>query len=182
MSAALKPGMRVQWVDEPLEGIIAGISEGEIRIRTSDGMELTATSGEVIPIPDPIYFPVPPSAASHKAPVRKKGPSAGISRKDKGPPPLEVDLHMEKLLTPGQRRDAMEILDFQVDTARRQLEFALRKRIQRLVFIHGEGRGILREELHTLLRRYPGIRFEDGDPRRYGAGATAVYIPQELFV
>ena len=74
-----------------------------------------------------------------------------------------------------------EILDLQVETARRQLEFALRKRIQRLVFIHGVGEGVLREELHTLFRRFEGLRYEDADYAAYGYGATEVYIPQESF-
>ena len=76
----------------------------------------------------------------------------------------------------------MEILDRQLDTARGQLEFAMRKRIQRVVFIHGVGQGVLKAELRTLFRRYEGVRYGDADYRKYGQGATEVYIPQSSFL
>jgi dsDNA-specific endonuclease/ATPase MutS2 len=74
-----------------------------------------------------------------------------------------------------------DILNYQMDTARRQLEFAMRKRIQRVVFVHGVGEGVLREELRTLFRRYEDLRVGDADYRKYGMGATEVYIPQINF-
>ena len=55
----------------------------------------------------------------------------------------------------------------------------MRKRLQQVVFIHGVGEGVLKAELHTLLRRYDGIRFSDADYREYGQGATQVWITQE---
>ncbi len=94
---------------------------------------------------------------------------------------MEVDLHIEKLEPDPSGLSPYEMLDRQLNAARGQLEFALRKRIQRLVFIHGVGEGVLKEELHTLLRRYDGVRFSEADYRTYGQGATEVFIPQELF-
>ena len=91
---------------------------------------------------------------------------------------MEVDLHIEKLVPDLRGMSAYDILDHQLDVARGQLEFALRKRIQRIVFIHGVGEGVLKAELHTLIRRYEGLRARDADYRTYGMGATEVYIPQ----
>jgi hypothetical protein len=90
-------------------------------------------------------------------------------------------LHIEKLLPDTRGMTTFDILNYQMDAARGQLEFAMRKRIQRIVFIHGVGEGILKEELRTLFRRYEGLKVRDADYRKYGMGATEVYIPQSNF-
>ena len=70
------------------------------------------------------------------------------------------------------------MLTLQLETARRQLEFAIRKRIQKVVFIHGVGEGVLRTELEYLFGRYDNITFYDANYQKYGIGATEVYIFQ----
>jgi dsDNA-specific endonuclease/ATPase MutS2 len=74
--------------------------------------------------------------------------------------------------------DNFEILTLQVETAKRQLEFAISKRIQKIVFIHGVGEGVLRSELEYLFNRYENLKFYDADYQKYGRGATEVYIFQ----
>ncbi|GAL71031.1 putative DNA mismatch repair protein [Jejuia pallidilutea] len=71
-----------------------------------------------------------------------------------------------------------DMLNLQLQTAQRQLEFAIKKRIQRIVFIHGVGEGVLREELETLFRRYDNLKYYDANYQKYGLGATEVYIYQ----
>jgi len=65
-----------------------------------------------------------------------------------------------------------------VETAKRQLEFAMKKRIQKVVFIHGVGEGVLKAELESLFNRYENLKFYDADYQKYGLGATEVYIFQ----
>ena len=71
-----------------------------------------------------------------------------------------------------------DMLNLQLDTARRQLEFAIKKRIPKIVFIHGVGEGVLRQELETLISRYNNVQFYDADYKTYGLGATEVKIFQ----
>ena len=73
-----------------------------------------------------------------------------------------------------------EILNLQLDIAKRQLEFAIKKRISIVVFIHGVGKGVLRQELETLLRRYDNVTFYDADYKTYGLGATEVRLFQNV--
>ena len=70
------------------------------------------------------------------------------------------------------------MLTIQIDTAKRQLDFAIRKKIQRVVFIHGVGDGVLRAEMEYLFRRYDNVKYYDADLQKYGRGATEVYIYQ----
>ena len=70
------------------------------------------------------------------------------------------------------------MLTIQLDAAKRQLDFAISKRIQKVVFIHGVGEGVLRTELEFLFNRYDNVKFYDADYQKYGRGATEVYIFQ----
>ena len=72
------------------------------------------------------------------------------------------------------------MLTIQIDTAKRQLDFAIRKKIQRIVFIHGVGDGVLRAEMEYLFRRYDNVKYYDADLQKYGRGATEVYIYQNI--
>ena len=71
-----------------------------------------------------------------------------------------------------------DILTLQSETAKRHLEFAIRNRIPKIVFIHGVGEGILKSELDFLLGRYDNVVFQDGNYQKYGLGATEVFIKQ----
>ena len=73
-----------------------------------------------------------------------------------------------------------DMLTLQLDTAKRQLDFAIRKRIQKVVFIHGVGEGVLKLELEYLFSRYDNVKFYDADYQKYGLGATEVYIYQNV--
>jgi dsDNA-specific endonuclease/ATPase MutS2 len=66
----------------------------------------------------------------------------------------------------------------QSETAKRHLEFAIRNRIPKIVFIHGVGEGVLKAELDFLFGRYDTISFQDANYQKYGLGATEVYIKQ----
>ena len=71
-----------------------------------------------------------------------------------------------------------DILALQTETAVRHVEFAIKNRIPKIVFIHGVGEGILKAELDFMLGRYDNLSFRDANYQKYGLGATEVYIRQ----
>ncbi|WP_445381725.1 Smr/MutS family protein [Robiginitalea sp. IMCC43444] len=180
----IKKGDRVQLLDEDLGGRVLEVSpDGQVRIETPEGFELELPANEVVLLPEKPDLPTGTEQAAFlektaKDRTERKKRNTGGSRKSI--PVLEVDLHLEKLLPRGKQLSEYEALDFQLDTAEQQLAFAMRKRIQRVVFIHGLGEGVLKAELHTRLRRYEGLTIKEADYRNYGSGATEVYIPQRL--
>jgi len=91
---------------------------------------------------------------------------------------LEVDLHIEKLVPNKKGMSNYDILTLQTETAKRQIDFAIKNRMPKVVLIHGVGEGILKAELDFLLGRYDNISFQDANYRKYGLGATEVYIKQ----
>jgi dsDNA-specific endonuclease/ATPase MutS2 len=58
------------------------------------------------------------------------------------------------------------------------LDFAIAKRISKIVFIHGVGEGVLKSELDFMFGRYENIDFRDGNYQKYGLGATEIFIRQ----
>jgi hypothetical protein len=93
-------------------------------------------------------------------------------------PGHEVDLHIEKLLDrdPGTMSNS-EILKRQLEVFQDSLERALAANMHEIVFIHGAGNGVLRQEIHKLLSRNKLIRFyEDARKEKFGYGATLVRL------
>jgi len=101
-----------------------------------------------------------------------------VKPKERFAPKMEVDLHIHQLTASTKGMTNFEMLNLQLDTAKRQLEFAMKKRIQKVVFIHGVGEGVLKEELKYLFNRYDNIKHYDAEYQKYGLGATEVYIFQ----
>ena len=178
-----RAGDRVQMIDELTGGVVLDVEGQILRLRTEDGFEIEVPVTEVVHLPESGELPLdlPAFSASIKEEEGPRHRRARGSRKERQNPPMVVDLHIEKLLTNTRGMTTFDILNYQMDTARSQLEFALRKRIQRVVFIHGVGEGVLKEELRTLFRRYEDLRVGDADYRKFGMGATEVYIPQSNF-
>lgn len=106
-----------------------------------------------------------------KAATTRHEPSANRNE------PLEIDLHAEELLETTAGMGAREIKDYQLQTVRRTMNEHLRDKGRKLVFIHGNGEGVLRKAVTDLLRReFPGCPCQDASFQQYGFGATMVTI------
>lgn len=176
-----KIGEAVQALDDDFEGVIVSVEGEDIGVEDGDGFVSYFRESELIPaitsdIKRELSY-VPNSVLSEKEEVKRKAPSI-LPKKQRSAPPMEVDLHIHKLVDRQGGMSNYEMLNLQLETASRQVEFAIKKRIPKLVFIHGVGEGVLREELYTLLRRYDNLKFYDADFQKYGVGATEVYIYQ----
>ncbi|MGY6649992.1 Smr/MutS family protein [Wenyingzhuangia sp. IMCC45574] len=99
--------------------------------------------------------------------------SSKKSKQEKYGVVMEVDLHIEKLVKSISGMQNADILNKQLDTAKHKVEFAIKNRIPKIVFIHGVGEGVLREELYRMFNRY-SLRYEDASYQKYGLGATEV--------
>lgn len=177
----MKVGDNVQAIDDDFEGVITVINGSDVGVADTDGFVITYHLKELIKKVDKhthrSFLNVPDSVILEKENSPKK-PLTKISSKERNAPTMEVDLHIHKLVERGGRFSNYEILNLQLDHAKRQLDFAIKKRLPKMVFIHGVGEGVLREELYTLFRRYNNIKFYDANFQKYGVGATEVYIYQ----
>ncbi len=179
----LTKGDKVSVLDDAIDGVVLDVKNNQISIETTDGFVMTYNVNELIKtnntsdlnngirsfnsnqikndkeIPKPRSF-VKEKKSKHEIPVP------------------EFDLHIEKLVKNFRGMSNFDILTLQSETAKRHIEFAIRNRIPKIVFIHGVGEGVLKAELDFLLGRYENIVFQDANYQKYGLGATEIYFKQ----
>ena len=178
-------GDKVSVLDEAINGIVTSIKNREISIETTDGFTMTFFVNELIKVNDTsILSKNIGSFNLSKIKNEKEEPkprSFEKVKKNKNEiPDPEFDLHIEKLVQNFRGMSNFEMLTLQTETAKRQLEFAIRNRIPKIVFIHGVGEGILKAELDFLFGRYDQIFFQEANYQKYGQGATEVFIKQNV--
>ncbi len=173
-----KIGDRVEVLDEPIHGKVIEIDGDEITLETDDGFPMHFTTKQLVISGNDIKvsnYEAHLMKEHKEIPKRKK--AKATKPKERNTPKMEVDLHIHQLTPSTKGMTNFDMLNLQLETAKRQLEFAIRKRIQRVVFIHGVGEGVLKEELKYLFKKYP-LDFYDADYQKYGLGATEVDIYQ----
>ncbi|TYB79831.1 Smr/MutS family protein [Bizionia myxarmorum] len=175
-----KIGDTVAVLDDNLSGIVSKVKDHIITIETPDGFELDFEAHELV-----VTKPMKIDLSGAEAMIRekeqpKRRATTTKKTKERFLPTMEVDLHIHHLTTNSKRMSNHDMLTLQLDTARGQLDFAIRKRIQKIVFIHGVGEGVLKTELEYLFGRYNNVKYYDADYQKYGVGATEVYIFQNV--
>lgn len=90
---------------------------------------------------------------------------------------IEVDLHAHALLDSTSGLSNTEIKDYQMKIFRDTMEQYRRDHGRRIVFIHGNGDGVLRKAILTELKySYKTCRHQDASFQQHGFGATMVTI------
>lgn len=176
-------GDRVSVLDEAINGVVISVKNTEVSIETEDGFLMTFFVNEL----------VKENNSSNLMNSIKSFSFQSISKEKEIPKPRtfvkerknkqdfsapEFDLHIEKLVPNHRGMSNYDILTLQSETAKRHIDFAIRNRIPKIVFIHGVGEGVLKAELDFLLGRYDNIDFHDANYQKYGSGATEVFIKQ----
>lgn len=189
-------GDEVSFLNEPVGGKITGFTGKSIAIvLTDDGIEipypleqLVAKSKQNEKHPDSYREEVLPEIKPEEfINELKKIPVAKIiSEKEKQQPKKiskarieleeEVDLHIENLLPSHRGMSNSEIIQVQLNHFTKALDNALSSNCYKIIFIHGVGKGRLKEEIHAILKTYSGITFRSASYEKYGWGATEVLI------
>ena len=182
----IRVGDTVETIDDAIKGTVIKVKDDTIIIEDSDGFEFEFSTTELIKLNTDESINL--SSLSNKSieEIRrekegsKKRIPSSTNTKKRHRPTFVVDLHIHQLTDSTIGMTNFDMLNKQLDTARGQLEFAIKQRMPKMVFIHGVGEGVLRQELYTVLRRYNNVTFYDADYKEYGLGATEVKIFQNV--
>ena len=181
-----KIGDTVLVLDEDMQGKIKKIVGTTVTIETSDGFLLEFESNELVKkashvnIKKELFSHDSLNEALYEKDASVKRKQLQSKVKERFEPTMEVDLHINQLTNSSKGMSNHDMLTLQLNTAKRQLEFAISKRIQKVFFIHGVGEGVLKIELEYLFGRYTNVKFYDANYQKYGVGATEVYIFQNV--
>ena len=173
-------GDYVRPIDDDFEGVVVRISiTGILSVEIEDGLIMEYRPQQLVKadkgMEDKLIHSVFKAkklikADDYQQPIKAKK----TNRKESGT--WEIDLHVHEItdetdfLTPG------ELLQIQLDFFEKKLQEALKRKVRRVIFIHGRGKGKLRDEIRVILSRYPNCEFYDGNYLKYGQGATEVII------
>ncbi len=123
---------------------------------------------------DALLTPASKPAVSPARPADRGIPSARATDRNAI---IEVDLHAAELLDSTSGMEPRDILMCQIRAFHETMKAHAKERGRRIVFIHGKGEGVLRQEvLKELKRYYPRCTHQDASFREYGFGATMVTI------
>ena len=182
MDQKINIGDKVSVLDDPITGIVIAVDDTQISIESDDGFVIQYNENELVV--EKGHISLVPSLEEISANVNLKENHSKKSKKNvktsrkKEIPAMEVDLHIHQLVKSTKGMSNYDMVTLQLETARRQLQFAMSKKIPRVIFIHGVGQGVLKEELRFEFSKYAEIKVSDADYRKYGLGAMEIYIYQ----
>ncbi len=169
-----KIGDHVVVISDTLTGIVVKIELLMITIECEDGFEYTYKANELLINKDwetLIKHPV-----VQNPDIKDLEPKSQFKVK-KGNFIKEVDLHLHELVDSEIGMSNYDKLSLQIKVAKKELEKAISKKHPKIVFIHGRGAGVLKNELQNLFSKY-NVDFHDASFTEYGQGATEVIIYQ----
>lgn len=182
----IKPGDRVVFLNESGGGVVLRVNAEVAVVEDENGFELPYPLSELIPEnrdAGNLY---------HKADIRpfadkdlpvSKVKSSKVQQQEElafeakiEGDFMEIDLHIHELIQASRHLSNSEMIAIQMDHFYRAMEVAVAKKLRKVVFIHGVGKGVLRTEIRRELGCYPNCRFYDASYTEYGYGATEVIL------
>ena len=180
-----KVGDKIAVIDDVIKGKVTAVHPNKIVVEDEDGFSYEYLPKELVIITenqkelskfsdiDNEYL----SEKINESFSRKHAPNFKTNVKPDKLLPMEVDLHINQLVASTKGMDNYDMLTLQLETAKHKLEFAIKNRIPKIVFIHGMGAGVLKTELEFLFKKY-NVYWNDASFQKYGLGATEVVIYQ----
>ena len=175
----LKVGDYIQVIDDTLEGVITKVVANQIWIKDKDDFVYQYHYNQIVKISQPLDI----NTTEIKQVIDQENTGIGKINKFKSSKTQqipEVDLHIHELIASTKNMTDFQMLQLQLETAEKRLVKAIENKEKRLVFIHGIGKGRLKNELTILFHRYRQVEFYDADFQKYGFGATEVYIFENI--
>ena len=194
---SFQTGQLVKFLNDVGSATVVRVEGSTVVVEDEDGFERSVTAAELMVAPDPEvearqYGDTIPDVAQLLAQevgekrmrelqkdfeVRYQHAQAtNMARRDAH---MEVDLHIHELVDDQRGLPDRAKLAIQMDHFDRMMDIAKREKLRRIVFIHGVGQGVLRHQIRTTLEQHhPDCSYREGDPRKYGSGATEVWLGQ----
>ncbi|MEJ6588508.1 MAG: Smr/MutS family protein [Crocinitomicaceae bacterium] len=88
----------------------------------------------------------------------------------------EIDLHLESFELINDSNSAHKNFLLQINTFKRFINNNLKKKVSRVLVIHGVGNGKLKSEIKSCLQGRPGYEMNDANFSQRGVGASYIDI------
>jgi len=163
-------GDKVLFKNENLKGEVVKINSNfKLIVLSSDGFELNVAVKDLVKIEKGTDKAISYGEYTYTKDVDRI--TSKSKKRQKGQSVLKVDLHIELLTSNYHYLDNFEIVQMQLNECHKKIQQTINSNISKLIIVHGIGTGVLRSEVHKLLRNY-NLRFYLSKD----AGATEVMI------
>lgn len=167
----LKSGVKLYYINEPgCLSFIKDLGNKEVLVSDEFGMEYRVPKSDLMLADGTrlgqvnIELTEPSSQSEFPTHVSVQGAS------------VILDLHMEHMLSATEARRVTHPLDFQIKELQKVLRVCRKKKVSRIIAIHGKGAGILRQEILNLLHSQEDIQVCDASFDHFGGGALEIKI------
>ena len=165
-----KIGDKVLFKNENLKGEVIKINSNyKLTVLSSDGFELNVAVKDLVKIEKGTDKATSYGEYTYTKDVDRR--TSKSQKRQKSQTVLKVDLHIELLTSNFYYLDNFEIVQMQLNECHKKIQQAINSNITKLIIVHGIGAGVLKSEVHKLLRDYK-LRFYLSKD----AGATEVMI------
>ena len=202
MSAEIKKGCEVKFLNDVGGGIVLEVfSDGTANVVGEDGFDMKYNLKELMlvneniteqeeeynnKLPDLAQIIAQDVNEERQKLIQKdfevKYANVRATNQQRRGEHMVIDLHIHELIEDQSGLQDRTKLDVQLNHFERMMRIAGEQRVKRVIFIHGVGKGVLRNQIRTRLDSYyPDCTVRDANPREYGAGATEVILGQSSF-
>ena len=165
-----KLGDKILFKTENQKGEIVKINSSyKVTVQTEDGFKVLAPVKDLVKVEVNTDKALAYGNYFHQKDNDNK--SSNSFKRDKSSTILKIDLHIELLSGSYQYLDNFEIVQMQLNECHKKIQQVINSNISKLIIVHGIGTGVLKSEVHKLLRNYK-LRFYLSKD----AGATEVMI------
>lgn len=171
---------RFHWTLADAQDSKNASKEGVVRIKPAKLFEhvnqvLNGGSPSFMYLLADAFLPEVPKQEQAPVPVVRASRVEAVLPRREEQPKYELDIHIDQLVDDTKGLSNAEIITIQLGTLQRYLALAIAHRQERMMVIHGLGKGKLREEVHKILKTIPEVaRYKNEWSGRYGFGATEV--------
>lgn len=170
-----KIGDQIEFLNEVGGGLVVGYEGDLVSVEDEDGFAFLFPENELVLKVD--WHPKGDfvEEKSQKL-IRPIDETDGYKMIEGRMPYMEVDLHIHMVVDSTRNLSNHDMVIVQLNHFEKTLSEARRRRLTKVVYIHGIGKGRLRNELRKRLKSLSNCDFHDADFSRYGLGATQVKL------
>ena len=168
-----KIGQKVVFVDDKGEGVITEIQpKGIYVVEDEYGFPRTCPKETIAAI----RISVEQLSAVKHVPKEKAEIPIKKVKQNHNAQPMVIDLHIHELVDRHEHWTNTEIVKYQMDYLKLELDKLMKRRIKIVHIVHGVGEGVLRAEVRHYLRKFSNCEINDMSYTRNGYGATEFII------
>ena len=174
MAFNLKIGDSVILKQDRTKAVIKStIGDRKFKIIDDNGFEYFVYASEILPLnlENDNYKAYGTSFNVKEEDIRKDKESRLFNNKTDSKGKIRIDLHIEQLTSYYVHMQNYEIVQIQMEYCKKELDLAMIKSKHSLEIVHGIGEGVLKGEVHKLLRLYNLNYFESNN-----GGSTEVIL------